>query len=86
MEDADAGIVLSDGWYRLAAAVVRGLPQDDPQRDAWRQWGEELRRRLNAQPRVQITGATRPGHMHADFVDHARSTHAPGRRRARTQA
>ena len=84
MDDLD--IVAADGWYKLAAAVVKGLPQDDPQRDAWRQWGEELRDRLNAQPRVQITGALRPGHMHADFVDHARSTHGLGRRRVRTQA
>jgi hypothetical protein len=29
-----------DGWYRLAAALVRGV-KDDAERAAWRQWAHD---------------------------------------------
>lgn len=29
-----------DGWYRLAAALVRGV-KDDAERAAWRQWARD---------------------------------------------
>ena len=51
--EEDADIVPSAGWFRLAAAVVRGLPADDPQREEWRDFGLDLVRRLT--PAHQVT-------------------------------
>ena len=31
---------LLDGWYRLAAVVVKGI-RDPTEREAWRQWASE---------------------------------------------
>lgn len=84
MEDAD--IVPVDGWYRLAAAVVGGLPADDPERKRWLGWGVELRERLNAAPVVPMRrGGLPPGHMIAEYAAPERSSPGPGRRRPRTQ-
>ena len=59
--EEDADIVPSAGWFRLAAAVVRGLPADDPQREEWRDFGLDLVRRLT--PAHQVTRGARPGYM-----------------------
>lgn len=82
--DDDTDVVEIAGWYRLAAAVVRGLAQDDPELAHWRAAGHRIRERMGETP-ATVTAARRPGHMIADFDARTRSTHAPGRRRARTQ-
>ena len=72
-------------FYRLCAAVVKGI-EAGPERDAWRRWGEELQRRLNAQPPIRgRAGGLPPGHMHAEYADYERRANAagPGRRRRR---
>lgn len=84
MEDAD--IVPVDGWYRLAAAVVRGLSADDPQREEWRDFGLDLAHSLT--PAHHVTRGARPGRMNASQVE-TNSTVVTTRRRrksARTSA
>ena len=64
MEDAD--VVPTAGWYRLAAAVVKGLPQDDPERERWRAFGLDLAHSLT--PAHSVTRGARPGYMNASEV------------------
>ena len=79
MEDAD--IVPVDGWYRLAAAVVRGLPADDPERDRWRLFGLDLAHSLT--PAHQVTRAARPGRMNTAQVETgSRISGSEGRRKS----
>ena len=55
-----------DGWYRLAAAVVRGIPKNSPDREAWRQFGSDLDHRLT--PAHRATGGRAIGHMERIIV------------------
>ena len=64
MEDAD--VLPIAGWFKLAAAVVRGLPADDPQRDEWRDFGLDLAHRPT--PAHSVTRGARPGYMNASKV------------------
>ncbi len=72
MDDA----VIIDGWYRLAAAVVKGLPADDPELLHWREAGHRIRERMDGRPATAI-GSARPGHMNTVW------TEADGRSRPR---
>ena len=65
MQD-DLDIVPAAGWFKLAAAVVRGLPADDPERDRWRLFGLDLAHSLT--PAHQATWAARPGRMNTSQV------------------
>ena len=76
MQD-DLDIVPVDGWYRLAAAVVKGLPADDPERDRWRLFGLDLAHSLT--PAHQVTRGARPGYM--DGGSQGGSNQAAKRRR-----
>ena len=79
MKDAD--IVPADGWFKLAAAVVRGLPADDPERDRWRSFGLDLAHSLT--PAHQATWAARPGRMNTSQVETGRRiSGSEGRREA----
>jgi hypothetical protein len=40
---------LLDGWYRLAAAVVKGI-SDPTEREEWRKWASERARRPYSAP------------------------------------
>ena len=64
MDDA----VIIDGWYKLAAAVVKGLPQDDPELLHWRAVGHRIRERMDGRPATAIA-ARRPGHMDTSQVE-----------------
>ena len=65
MQD-DLDVAPVDGWYRLAAAVVKGLPQDDPERERWRAFGLDLAHSLT--PAHSVTRGARPGYMNASKV------------------
>lgn len=56
------------GVYRLAAAVVKGLPADDPERERWIAVGHRIRERLAETPTRRM-GAARPGHMSTSLVE-----------------
>ena len=56
-----------DGWYRLAAAIVKGIPKDSPDREAWLEFGRGLDHRLT--PAHRGTAAKPPGHMERTFVN-----------------
>ena len=60
--------VIIDGWYKLAAAVVKGLPADDPELLHWREAGHRIRARIDGRPATAI-GAARPGHMDTSQVE-----------------
>ena len=64
--EEDADIVPVAGWYRLAAAVVKGLPADDPERERWRDFGLDLAHSLT--PAHSVTRGARPGYMNASKV------------------
>lgn len=78
--------VLLDGWYRLAAAVVKGLPADDPERERWRETGHRLAARLagspdDGEPVRRGKAATRPGHMATIWGESDGRSRARGKRR-----
>ena len=77
MKDAD--IVPADGWFKLAAAVVKGLPADDPERDRWRSFGLDLAHSLT--PAHQVTRAARPGRMNTSRVETGSRISTRGSRR-----
>ena len=79
--------VIIDGWYRLAAAVVKGLPKNDPERERWRAVGHRIRERMGERPASAITAA-RPGHMDTSMVETGScfSTRATRRKSARISA
>ena len=60
--------VIIDGWYKLAAAVVKGLPANDPERVKWLDVGHRIRARLGETP-ATVTAARRPGHMDTSQVE-----------------
>ena len=60
--------VIIDGWYKLAAAVVKGLPADDPELAHWRAVGHRIRARMGETP-ATVTAARRPGHMDTSQVE-----------------
>lgn len=66
--------VIIDGWYKLAAAVVKGLPRDDPELLHWREAGHRIRERMGERPATVIMAA-RPGYMDASQVE-TNSRHA----------
>ena len=55
--------VIIDGWYKLAAAVVKGLPKDDPERERWREVGQRIRSRMAGERPATALGAAHPGYM-----------------------
>lgn len=72
--------VIIDGWYKLAAAVVKGLPADDPELLHWREAGHRIRARIDGRPATAI-GSARPGHMTTVWGESDGRSSARGRRR-----
>ena len=82
MEEIEQDYIDAAPVFRLAAAVVKGLAADDPELLHWRQWGQDLHHRLNAQPPIRgRAGGLPPGHMHAEYADRERAANAGRRRR-----
>ena len=61
--------VIIDGWYKLAAAVVKGLPADDPELLHWRAVGHRIRSRMAGESPATAIAARRPGHMDTSQVE-----------------
>lgn len=75
--------VIIDGWYRLAAAVVKGLPADDPERERWREVGQRISARLARLSPAPAIGSARPGHMTTVWIEGSDGRRRPkGSRRA----
>ena len=75
-----------DGVFRLAAAVVKGLPADSPERAEWEIFGRRLQSRIASAPARPIQGKAgrRIGHMDSlenpdDRVVHGRRRRRPSR-------
>ena len=73
--------VIIDGWYKLAAAVVKGLPADDPERERWREVGQRIRSRMAGEMPATASGAARPGYMTPVWGETNRRNSARGSRR-----
>lgn len=57
-----------DAWYKLAAAVVRGI-EDPDEREAWRELGDSILARLDRRRPLRTPGAVGPGHMNPIWTE-----------------
>ena len=75
---------LRANWLLLAAAVVKGLPADDPERAAWREIGPQLTAWVGVDAPRRRPAARRMGHMDAALTGVEPDGRARRRKRAST--